>query len=115
MAVYTELSKPFLKELRGRLRPRPHHRRRPVFPKARSTPTTCSKTAKGKFLLRVDEVKSENELKREIDLLSFLRKHSFPCPHPLQDRMGRYYRDYQQPCVSLFKYQEGTDARARSG
>ena len=47
-------------------------------------------TAKGRFLLRVDEVKSESEVKREIDLLAFLRKHSFPCPHPLQDRMGRY-------------------------
>ncbi|MGD0857576.1 MAG: NrpR regulatory domain-containing protein, partial [Dehalococcoidia bacterium] len=45
--------------------------------------------------------------KREIDLLSFLRKHSFPCPHPMQDRMGRFYRNANNRCVSLFKYQEG--------
>ena len=63
--------------------------------------------AKGKFLLRIDEVKGENELKREIDLLSFLRKHAFPCPHPMQDRMGRFYRNFNNRCVSLFKYQEG--------
>ena len=37
-------------------------------------------TARGKFLLKIDEVKSELEVKREIDLLLFLRKHAFPCP-----------------------------------
>ncbi len=47
------------------------------------------------------------EVKREIDLLVFLRRHSFPCPHPLQDRKGRYYRDYQNKCLSLYKYTDG--------
>ena len=64
-------------------------------------------TAKGRFLLRVDEVKGENELKRELDLLSFLRKHSFPCPHPMQDRMGRFYRNFNSKCVSMFRFHEG--------
>ncbi|MGH7907782.1 MAG: homoserine kinase [Candidatus Binataceae bacterium] len=64
-------------------------------------------TSRGKFLLRLDEVKAESEIKREIDLLSFLRKHSFPCPQPLQDRKGRFYRDFEQKCVSIYKYHEG--------
>ncbi len=64
-------------------------------------------TPKGKYLLRIDEAKGEMEVKREIDLLSFLHKHSFPCPHPLQDRKGRYYRDYRSRCLSVSKYAEG--------
>ena len=106
MAVYTELSKPFLKELAddyslGRVTSAAG------IPEGSVNTNYVLETAKGKFLLRVDEVKGENELKREIDLLSFLRKHAFPCPHPMQDRMGRFYRNFNNRCVSLFKYQEG--------
>ena len=106
MAVYTELSKPFLKELAddyglGRVTSATG------IPEGSVNTNYVLEAAKGKFLLRIDEVKSENELKREIDLLSFLRKHAFPCPHPMQDRMGRFYRNFNNRCVSLFKYQEG--------
>jgi homoserine kinase type II len=106
MAAYTELTKPFLKELSddyslGRVTGATG------IPAGSVNSNYILETAKGKFLLRIDEVKSENELKREIDLLSFLRKHAFPCPHPIQDRMGRFYRPLSNRCVSLFKYQEG--------
>jgi homoserine kinase type II len=106
MAAYTELSKPFLKELSddyslGRVTGATG------IPTGSVNSNYILETAKGKFLLRIDEVKSENELKREIDLLTFLRKHAFPCPHPMQDRMGRFYRALSNRCVSLFKYQEG--------
>jgi homoserine kinase type II len=106
MAAYTELSKPFLKELSddyslGRVTGATGIRTGSV------NSNYILETAKGKFLLRIDEVKSENELKREIDLLTFLRKHAFPCPHPMQDRMGRFHRALSNKCVSLFKYQEG--------
>src|ERR1700676_4072616 len=106
MAVYTEQRKPFLKELAddyslGRVTSAAG------IPEGSVNTNYVLETAKGKFLLRVDEVKGENELKREIDLLSFLRKHAFPCPHPMQDRMGRFYRNFNNRCVSLFKYQEG--------
>ena len=82
MAVYTELSKPFLKELAddyglGRVTSATG------IPEGSVNTNYVLEAAKGKFLLRIDEVKSENELKREIDLLSFLRKHAFPCPHPM--------------------------------
>src|SRR6202166_1357374 len=106
MAVYTELTKQFLGELAddygfGRVI-------RALGIREGSVNTNyVLETAKGKFLARVDEVKSENELRREIDLLSFLRKHAFPCPHPMQDRTGRFYRNFNNRCVSLFKYQVG--------
>ena len=115
MAVYTELSKTFVEELGedhnlGRLNSLTG------IPEGSVNSNYLLETAKGKFLLRVDEIKSESEVRRELDLLSFLRKHSFPCPHPLQDRMGRFYREYESKCVSLYKYHEGrvvTPARLR--
>jgi homoserine kinase type II len=117
MAVYTELSRPFLQELAedygfGRVI-------RAVGIREGSVNTNyLVEAAKGKFLARIDEVKTEGELKREIDLLVFLRKHSFPCPHPLQDRKGRYYRALGSKCVSVYRYQEGrilTPERMRPG
>jgi len=64
-------------------------------------------TSRGKFLLKIDEVKSELEVKREIDLLVFLRKHAFPCPQPLSDRKGRQYREIGGKCISLYRHIEG--------
>ncbi|MFZ0888616.1 MAG: homoserine kinase [Candidatus Binataceae bacterium] len=106
MAVYTELGKSFLHELAedygfGRVI-------RAVGIREGSVNTNyLLETGKGKFLVRIDEVKTEAELKREIDLLSFLRKHTFPCPHPLQDRKGCYHRDLDDKCISVYRYQEG--------
>src|ERR1700691_67682 len=106
MAVYTKLHKTFLEELAdeyscGRVASVTG------IPEGSVNSIYLVEAAKGKFLLRIDEVKSESEVRREIDLLTFLRKHAFPCPHPIQDRMGRYYRDYESKCISLYKYSEG--------
>ena len=106
MAVYTELNKSFLEELAddynfGRITGVVG------IPEGSVNSNYLLETAKGRYLLRIEEVKSESEVKREIDLLTFLRKHSFPCPHPLQDRTGRFYREYDSKCVSLFRYNEG--------
>jgi len=106
MAVYTELRKTFLEELAddynfGRLGGASG------IPEGSVNSNYLIETTKGKFLLRIDEVKSESEVRREIDLLAFLRKHGFPCPSPMQDRMGRCYREYEGKCVSLYKYNEG--------
>jgi homoserine kinase type II len=106
MAVYTELSKTFLEELVddynfGRINSTVG------IPEGSVNTNFLLETNKGKFLLRIDEVKSESEVKREIDLLAFLRKHSFPCPHPMQDRMGRFYRDCGSKCASVFRYYDG--------
>ncbi|MBV8054056.1 MAG: homoserine kinase [Deltaproteobacteria bacterium] len=106
MAVYTELKKTLIDELAddynlGRITD--------VIPIPDGSVNSnyVIEAGKARLLLRIDEVKSEGEVKREIDLLAFLRKHSFPCPHPLQDRMGRVYREYDSKCLSLFRYVEG--------
>jgi homoserine kinase type II len=75
-------------------------------------------TARGKHLIRVDEVKGELEVKRELDLLLFLRKHGFPCPQPLADRKGRYYRESGGKCLSVYRFYDGralSPARVTSG
>jgi len=69
--------------------------------------TYLLETPRGKHLLRVDEVKGELEVKRELDLLLFLRKHGFPCPQPLADRKGRHYREFGGKCLSLYRWYDG--------
>lgn len=64
-------------------------------------------TAKGRFVVKIDEVKSELEVKRELDLLLFLRKHGLPCPVPLADNRGRHYRDWGGKHLSVYKYIDG--------
>jgi homoserine kinase type II len=64
-------------------------------------------SVKGKFLVKIDEVKSEIEVKRELDLLLFLRKHGFPCPAPLADRRGRHCRDWAGKLLSVYRHIEG--------
>ncbi|MGH9389126.1 MAG: homoserine kinase, partial [Vicinamibacteria bacterium] len=57
------------------------------------------------------EVKGELEVKRELDLLLFLRKHGFPCPQPVADRKGRYYRESGGKCLSVYRYYDGRIVR----
>jgi homoserine kinase type II len=64
-------------------------------------------TPKGKLFVKVDEIKGESEVKREIDLLVFLRRHGFPCPEPIPDRKGRLFREIGGKCVSLYRYIDG--------
>jgi homoserine kinase type II len=64
-------------------------------------------TPRGKHLVRIDEVKGELEVKRELDLLLFLRKHGFPCPQPLADRKGRHYRELGGKCLSVYRWYDG--------
>lgn len=106
MAAYTELSKSLIEELADDYG-LGHVQAFNAIPQGSVNSNYLLETNRGKLLLRIDEVKSEMEVKREIDLLAFLRKHSFPCPHPLQDRKGRYYRDYRNKCLSIFKYHDG--------
>src|SRR5713101_6710021 len=106
MAVYTELSKTFLEELVddysfGRIS------NVVGIPEGSVNTHYLLETAKGKFLVKIDEVKSEMEVKRELDLLLFLRKHGFPCPVPLADRRGRHYREWGGKSLSVYRYIDG--------
>ncbi|MGD9763040.1 MAG: homoserine kinase [Candidatus Binatia bacterium] len=64
-------------------------------------------TVRGKFVVKVDELKSEIEIKRELDLVIFLRKHGFPCPALLADRRGRYCRDWEGKQLSVYRHLDG--------
>lgn len=64
-------------------------------------------TRKGKFFLKIDEVKNPSEARRELELLLFLRAHGFACPQPLADRQGRYLRDYKGKMVSVYPHLAG--------
>ncbi|MGE0821984.1 MAG: homoserine kinase [Candidatus Binatia bacterium] len=59
-------------------------------------------TAKGKFFLKVDEVKSLSDAEQEVTLLLFLREHGFRCPLPLADRQGQYLTNYEGKPLSLY-------------
>jgi len=47
-------------------------------------------TKRGKFFLKIDEIKSEVEAKQEIDLLLHLRKQNFPCIQPLKPKVADF-------------------------
>lgn len=64
-------------------------------------------TIKGKFLVKLEADKSEMELKRELDLMLFLRKHGFPCFAPLADRRGRHYREEEGAFVTVYRHIDG--------
>lgn len=64
-------------------------------------------TVRGKFVVKIDEVKSELEVKRELDLLVFLRKHGFPCAPLLADGRGRHCRDWEGNQLSVYRYVDG--------
>lgn len=106
MAAYTELRKSFVEQLGDDYNVGRILSASPILQGSVNS-NYLVESSKGRFLLRVDEVKTESEVKRELDLLVFLRKHSFPCPHPLQDRMGRYWREYEGKCASVFRYYDG--------
>jgi homoserine kinase type II len=106
MAVYTALDKDALTELIE-----DHGLVRIVASRGITTgsvnTTYVLETPRGKHVLRIDEVKGELDVKRELDLLVFLRKQGFPCPQPLADRKGRSYREIAGKCVSLYRYIDG--------
>jgi len=69
--------------------------------------TFVLETGRGRHLLRINRSKGELEVKRELDLLVFLRKHGFPCPQPLADRKGRWYRESGGTCIALYRWVDG--------
>jgi homoserine kinase type II len=66
-------------------------------------------TKRGKFFAKIDEVKSEVEVKQELDLLFHLRKQNFPCPQPIKSKSGRLYLDVQGKCLTVSRHVEGVE------
>lgn len=66
-------------------------------------------TKRGRFFLKIDEVKSELEVKQELDLLLHLRKQGFPCLQPLKSKAGRYHIELQAKLVTVSRYLDGVE------
>ena len=66
-------------------------------------------TKRGRYFAKIDEVKSELEVKQELDLLFHLKKQGFPCLQPLKSKSGRHYLETQGKCVTVSRYLDGTE------
>ena len=71
-------------------------------------------TKRGKYFAKIDEVKSEVEVKQELDLLFHLRKQNFPCPQPLKSKSGRLYLDIQGKCLTVSRHLDGVELLVQS-
>src|ERR1044072_3302643 len=71
-------------------------------------------TKRGKFFLKIDEVKSEVEGKQEIGLLLHLRKKNFPCVQPIKKKSGRFHLDLQGKCLTVTRHIEGVELPVES-
>ncbi len=71
-------------------------------------------TTRGKFIVDLDSRKSELELKREHDLVLFLRKHGYPCRAPLADHRGRHSQEYAKKQLSVYRRVDGHELNPSS-
>jgi homoserine kinase type II len=66
-------------------------------------------TKRGRYFAKLDEVKSELEVKQELDLLFHLRKQGFPCLQPLKSKTGRFYLEVQGKYLTVSRYIDGVE------
>src|SRR5574342_901214 len=71
-------------------------------------------TKRGRYFAKIDEVKSELEVKQELDLLFHLRKSGFPCVQPLKSKTGRYYLEFEGKCLTVSRYLDGVELSVES-
>jgi homoserine kinase type II len=64
-------------------------------------------TPKGHFELRLRSMEEEFDLRREIDLLTFLEKHDFASPRVIADERGRPFIERDGFCLVLIKLPAG--------
>ncbi|MCC5905807.1 MAG: phosphotransferase [Balneolaceae bacterium] len=67
-------------------------------------------TNRGNFLFRVVLQKTEEELREEIELMEFLKKHFFPAAYPIPRKDGEFInRLNENRLVILFEFLDGTE------
>lgn len=66
-------------------------------------------TKRGRYFIKIDEVKSELEIKQELELLLFLKRQGFPCLQPLKSKNGKYYHEFHGKCLSVSRYLDGLE------
>jgi homoserine kinase type II len=63
--------------------------------------------AKTVYELQVRSLDDEFDLRRELELLSFLEKHNFPSPRPVADRRGRHFLEREGHYLVLYELANG--------
>jgi homoserine kinase type II len=66
-------------------------------------------TKRGRYCAKIDEVKSELEVKQELDLVLHLKKQGFPSLQPLKSKTGRYYLEVEGKCLTVSRFLEGSE------
>ncbi|HYB99707.1 MAG TPA: phosphotransferase [Candidatus Limnocylindrales bacterium] len=66
--------------------------------------------SKTNYELQVRSLEDEFDLRRELELLMFLEKHSFPSPRPVSDRRGRQFIEREGHYLVLYKMPLGKQA-----
>jgi len=66
-------------------------------------------TKRGRFLTKIDEVKGELEIKQELELLLFLKRHGFPCFQPMKSKKEKYYHEFHGKYLSVSRYLDGVE------
>ena len=66
-------------------------------------------TKRGKFIVSIEGIKSENEVKHDIELLLFLRRHGFQCLQPLKSRGGQHYLNTDGRFISASRNIDGIE------
>ena len=68
----------------------------------------------GAIFAKIDEVKSELEVKQEFDLLFHLQETRFPFVQPLKTKMGRYYVEFRGKCLTVSRLLDGIELSIES-
>ena len=66
-------------------------------------------TKKGRFFVKIDEVKSEVEVKQELELLLYLKRQGCPCLQPIKSKTGKYYQEFHGKNLSVSRHLEGVE------
>lgn len=66
-------------------------------------------TKRGRFFIKIDEVKSEVEVKQELELTFYLKRQGCPCPQPIKSKKGKYYHEFHGKHLSVSRYIDGAD------
>lgn len=69
-------------------------------------------SGKGKFFLKIDELKDAEQARHEIELLAFLRSKGIACPRPIADHNGQMLRGYKGKAVSVYAALSGKERTA---
>jgi homoserine kinase type II len=66
-------------------------------------------TKRGRFFVRIDEVKSEVEVKQELELLFYLKRQGCPCLQPLKTKRGKFYLEFHGKYLVVSKFVDGVE------